>query len=392
MRKIRSFCLVGCALVCAMIFVQSALALYAPNKLRVRAFDGQAAGTEATTYMTGDPAFPLPTEFHYSVTPIPDPFVIDETKTAAPAGGFNNISHIMRFATEGETTNQQAFGHKFQRSEAWDLAVDVKIETPNATPRKEAGFYFESSLGNDIFYAASNSGHFTPGPGEILVQPTYNVLPDYAFAASAGPLGDYNHNGTVDAADYPIWRDTLGIVDDGVDPPEDLRANGSNEGASLNKIDQADYDVWKAAFGQGASSSVGYTVGDTLNMRMIYTPPVTDPINPDPFTNVITTGKIEFIIRLNGGTAISSGALDFDNPLKGIPDNTFISARAQSLYQAVPNPDGAKFTFSNWDFNGDLPGSGLGSGSGSLNNAPEPTSAVLGLLGMLLWGTVRRVR
>ena len=39
-----------------------------------------------------------------------------------------------------------------------------------------------------------------------------------------GVPGDYNANGTVDAADYTIWRDTLGST-------TDLRANGDNTGA-----------------------------------------------------------------------------------------------------------------------------------------------------------------
>jgi len=50
-----------------------------------------------------------------------------------------------------------------------------------------------------------------------------------------GLTGDYNHNGTVDAADYTVWRDGLG-------------------GAFV----AADYDVWKAHFGEtmGSGSSL----------------------------------------------------------------------------------------------------------------------------------------
>jgi uncharacterized protein YkwD len=54
--------------------------------------------------------------------------------------------------------------------------------------------------------------------------------------------GDYNGNGIVDAADYTVWRDTLGST-------SDLRANGDNTGASAGKIDQADYTIWKSNFG-----------------------------------------------------------------------------------------------------------------------------------------------
>jgi ELWxxDGT repeat protein len=55
--------------------------------------------------------------------------------------------------------------------------------------------------------------------------------------------GDYNANGTVDAADYVVWRKTLGST-------TDLRANGDNTGPSAGVIDQADYAVWRANFGR----------------------------------------------------------------------------------------------------------------------------------------------
>lgn len=66
-------------------------------------------------------------------------------------------------------------------------------------------------------------------------------------------LGDYNHNGVVDAADYTVWRDSLGkSVSVGVG------ADGNGNGL----IDAGDYDVWKSHLGEhlgggaGASASV----------------------------------------------------------------------------------------------------------------------------------------
>jgi hypothetical protein len=60
--------------------------------------------------------------------------------------------------------------------------------------------------------------------------------------------GDYNGDGHADAADYTVWRDTLGST-------IDLRANGDNTGASANVIDQADYTFWKSHFGSSGSGS-----------------------------------------------------------------------------------------------------------------------------------------
>lgn len=45
-----------------------------------------------------------------------------------------------------------------------------------------------------------------------------------------------------DAADYTVWRDTLGST-------TDLRANWNNTGSSQDIVDQDDYDFWKANFG-----------------------------------------------------------------------------------------------------------------------------------------------
>jgi hypothetical protein len=53
-----------------------------------------------------------------------------------------------------------------------------------------------------------------------------------------GIPGDYNNNGVVDAADYTVWRDTLGSN-------ENLSADGN---ANL-MIDAGDYDVWVGHFG-----------------------------------------------------------------------------------------------------------------------------------------------
>ena len=56
--------------------------------------------------------------------------------------------------------------------------------------------------------------------------------------------GDYNDDGFVDAADYTVWRDTLGSS-------VDLRADGNGDGI----VDPKDYAVWKSAYGTAGSAS-----------------------------------------------------------------------------------------------------------------------------------------
>jgi hypothetical protein len=60
------------------------------------------------------------------------------------------------------------------------------------------------------------------------------ALPFVAMQDPSTLLGDYNHNGVVDAPDYVVWRKGLGTI-----------------------YTQTDYDVWRAHFGQTAGSGAG---------------------------------------------------------------------------------------------------------------------------------------
>jgi hypothetical protein len=65
--------------------------------------------------------------------------------------------------------------------------------------------------------------------------------------------GDYNQDGAVDAADYVVWRDTLGLLGAG------LAADGDGNGS----IDAGDYDVWRANFGNTSAPGAGAATGQT---------------------------------------------------------------------------------------------------------------------------------
>jgi autotransporter-associated beta strand protein len=82
----------------------------------------------------------------------------------------------------------------------------------------------------------------------LLMTPTSLVL-------HFGPLlpGDYDLNEVVDAADYTMWRDTLGQT-----VPAGTGADGDNSGT----IDSDDYSVWKTNFGlsDGTGGAAGRTV------------------------------------------------------------------------------------------------------------------------------------
>jgi hypothetical protein len=71
---------------------------------------------------------------------------------------------------------------------------------------------------------------------------TYNPTSVVLSVTGIGAAGDYNHDGTVNAADYTVWRNSLGTS--GPD------ADGNHNGM----VDTGDYLVWKNAFGMGSGS------------------------------------------------------------------------------------------------------------------------------------------
>jgi hypothetical protein len=78
---------------------------------------------------------------------------------------------------------------------------------------------------------------------ELRVGETFaDVTPHTPGAVSV--LGDYNDNGTVDAADYVVWRNNPATLE--------------NEGASPGVVDAADFDFWRMRF--GANSGAGANV------------------------------------------------------------------------------------------------------------------------------------
>jgi hypothetical protein len=87
--------------------------------------------------------------------------------------------------------------------------------------------------------------------------------------------GDYNGDGTVDAADYVVWRNTLGQMGAG------LAADGNGN----DEIDAGDYSVWRANFGRAPSAgwsagsgSAGYPLGASAETLSVAVPEPAAPI------------------------------------------------------------------------------------------------------------------
>lgn len=89
--------------------------------------------------------------------------------------------------------------------------------------------------GTVLSFSTSN----TTGGGMLLQMLSASVIVE-------GLQGDFNGDGTVDIADYTVWRDNLGSTEG------DLLSGNGTGGA----IDGDDYDLWKSQFGNSLSASL----------------------------------------------------------------------------------------------------------------------------------------
>jgi hypothetical protein len=88
---------------------------------------------------------------------------------------------------------------------------------------------------------------------EVPLPPSWRPTLDITYTPAAiPPSGDYNQNGVVDAADYVLWRNTLGQRSS----PAGNGADGNQNGS----IDAGDYDYWRAHFGAATGGLASSTV------------------------------------------------------------------------------------------------------------------------------------
>jgi hypothetical protein len=116
------------------------------------------------------------------------------------------------------------------------VLATLTIDTTGITTGQFDLILNPSATGATAFADAGITTNLTNGSLQIGAAPTLT--------------GDYNTNGTVDAADYVLWRETLNQMGAG------LAADGN----ANNQIDAGDFDVWRANFGKpaiGASATNG---------------------------------------------------------------------------------------------------------------------------------------
>jgi hypothetical protein len=70
----------------------------------------------------------------------------------------------------------------------------------------------------------------------------------------SAPSGDYNANGVVDAADYVVWRKSLGEIG------SDLAADGNSDGF----VDDSDYEFWRGRIGNLAENGADFQLAGSV--------------------------------------------------------------------------------------------------------------------------------
>jgi hypothetical protein len=130
---------------------------------------------------------------------------------------------------------------------------------------------FVPALGNTFTFlttVAGRSGTFSsyslPSIGAVNSLAVAYGANNVTLQVIAGLWGDYNQNGVVDAADYVVWRKSLGAG---------VAAFSGADGSGNGLVDQADFDVWRSRFGAvlGAGAGSGTAVPEPATGVLLIT-------------------------------------------------------------------------------------------------------------------------
>jgi hypothetical protein len=170
-----------------------------------------------------------------------DHVIFDVTVTEEFVGTFANMGVTVFGCTQTGACGQQ---QQYIDEENVDLPIgthrDLRIDL---TASHQTGESF-----NDAFGEQGSDSTLIPTHFQFFFnKPATSNLTLYidnvrvGMSAAAVP-GDYNGNGTVDAADYVLWRDGGPL---------------QNEVADPGTVSAADYDAWRARFGNPSAGGVG---------------------------------------------------------------------------------------------------------------------------------------
>lgn len=115
----------------------------------------------------------------------------------------------------------------------WMIPLDVTHDSAGATP------VFTQDTFDILIWTEEGAGDILGSGPDAFEKLTYTLATAPVLA------GDYNGDGSVDAADYTVYRDSFGDVG------AELPADGDNSG----EVDDLDYIVWANNYGAGGSTT-----------------------------------------------------------------------------------------------------------------------------------------
>ncbi|MCA9187966.1 MAG: dockerin type I repeat-containing protein [Planctomycetales bacterium] len=253
---------IACPLVCAP-WSTTAVSGFEPvarvSELFIRSKSAPLGDPQGTT-MTDGRVYEELSSFDESLAFTPGP-VASQTSTLVGNGAdFQLSANAPTHSTEfGENEARSSLAILFDVSGAAELTLSgtatlqslgflevARSELVLTGPDLNYNYSFAADGGSFDFAAPVAGGSYS------LAVETYATgsVVESSMATIAGMLrivqdtlsGDYNGNGTVDAADYTVWKDSFGSTGE-------LAADGNGNG----EIDAADYTIWKDNFGAGAT-------------------------------------------------------------------------------------------------------------------------------------------
>jgi hypothetical protein len=140
------------------------------------------------------------------------------------------------------------------------IALDVqKVSTMMQASSGVGIIAYEAAPNVGVSIVASQLADDLP---EFYIPPTLTLgYSRTSYPAQSVPVGDYNRDAYVDAADYPVWRNAKGA-------PGPSPADGDGD----NDVDQADYGLWRSAFGKKPDEQVrngNFQLGNLSNWTVV---------------------------------------------------------------------------------------------------------------------------
>ena len=142
-------------------------------------------------------------------------------------------------------------GFAYQSFDVSAFAIPVNVGELMAFTIKssgEAGYGLRSTFTLDTYAGGESKWRVLstpPGAWQSFSPSHDNGFKTYVLPSAIGTPGDFNDDGSVDAADYVVWRRNLGEADEAL-----LSGNGDG----MNGVDTGDFNLWRANF---ASSDPG---------------------------------------------------------------------------------------------------------------------------------------